>query len=120
MADTSRLENIKVLQRLHSVLNVGSFYSFCLKPLRIKCLGHILNGFDVVAVLPTGFGKSLFQLLPNFLPTKADKNIVIVICPLNAIVKDQLKVAKNIGIKAEVVQLGDHRKKRSRKFVWSI
>ena len=112
MADTSRLENIKVLQRLHSALNAGSFYSFCLKPLQIKCLEHILNGFDVAAVLPTGFGKSLlFQLLPNFLPTKADKNIVIVVCPLNAIIEDQLKVAKNIGIEAEVLQLGDHRKK---------
>ena len=97
MADTSkRLEKIDVLQRLHKALNVGSFPSFCLKPLQIKCFEHILNGFDVVAVLPTGFGKSLlFQILPNFLPTKAENNIVIVVCPLNAIIEDQLKVAKN-------------------------
>ena len=52
MADTSkRLEKIHVLQRLHNALNVGSFPSFCLKPLQIKCFEHILNGFDVVAVL---------------------------------------------------------------------
>ena len=109
MADTSkRLEKIDVLQRLHKALNVGSFPSFCLKPLQIKCFEHILNGFDVVAVLPTGFGKSfLFQILPNFLPAKADNNIVIVVCPLNAIIEDQLKVAKNIGIEAEALQLVD-------------
>jgi superfamily II DNA helicase RecQ len=41
------------------------------------------------------------------LPAKADNNIVIVVCPLNAIIEDQLKVAKNIGIEAEALQLVD-------------
>jgi superfamily II DNA helicase RecQ len=53
-------------------------------------------------------GNLLFQILPNFLPTKADSNIIIVVFPLNAIIEDQLKVAKNIGIEAEVLQLVDH------------
>ncbi len=36
-----------------------------LKPEQEECLVHILNGGDVVALLPTGFGKSLInQLLP--------------------------------------------------------
>ncbi len=36
-----------------------------LKPEQEECLVHILNGGDVVALLPTGFGKSLiYQLLP--------------------------------------------------------
>ncbi len=35
------------------------------KPEQEECLVHILNGGDVVALLPTGFGKSLiYQLLP--------------------------------------------------------
>ncbi len=35
-----------------------------LKPEQV-CLLHILNGGDVVALLPTGFGKSfIYQLLP--------------------------------------------------------
>ena len=51
------LQKIHVLQRIDKALNVGSFASFCLKPLKVKCFEHVLNGFDVVAVLPTGFGE---------------------------------------------------------------
>jgi len=65
-----------------------------------------LKGKDVVSVLPTGFGKSLlFQLLPDFLPLKANKNIVIVVCPLNSIIEDQLKVLEERGVTADVLQL---------------
>ena len=73
------LEKFSVLSRLGSALNRCNVPSFCLKPLQVKCFEYLLKGLDVIAVLPTGFGKSLlFQLLPDFLPVKADKNIVIV------------------------------------------
>ena len=72
----------------------------------MKCFEYLLNGSDVIAVLPTGFGKSLlFQLLPNFLPLKADKNVVIVVCPLNSIFEDQLKVLEKRRFTADVLQL---------------
>ena len=88
MAET--LSAISVLSRLGSAFNRCNFPSFCLKPLQVKCFECLLKGQDIIAVLPTGFGKSLlFQLLPDFLPVKADKNIVIVVCPLNSIIEDQ-------------------------------
>ena len=44
--------------------------SFIPKLKQIICFDHLLNGNDVLAVLPTGFGKSvLFQLLPDIIPT---------------------------------------------------
>ncbi|CAH3124769.1 unnamed protein product, partial [Porites lobata] len=54
---------------------------------------------DVLAVLPTGFGKSLiYQILPaifDFLRSRGDKqdenSVVIVVSPLNTLMKDQLK-----------------------------
>ena len=48
---------------------------------------------DVTAVLPSGFGKSiLFHLLSHLIPVKTRKNRVIVVCPLNSIIEDQIGV----------------------------
>ncbi|XP_068691597.1 recQ-like DNA helicase BLM [Montipora foliosa] len=71
----------------------------------------MLEGQDVIGVLPTGFGKSmLFHLLPHFIPVKTTKNIVIVVCPLNSIIEDQLKVLKARRITADVLQLASYDK----------
>ena len=52
---------------------------------------------NLLAVLPTGFGKSLiFQLLTLV----NDDHLVLVICPLRSIVNDQIKEASSMGISA--------------------
>lgn len=84
---------LEVLRLVKTALDSGQFPHFNLKPLQVKCLEYILKGQAVIAVLPTGFGKSLmFHPLPYFLPVKKTGNIIIVVCPLNAIIEDQLKV----------------------------
>ena len=85
---------LEVLRLVKTALDSGQFPHFNLKPLQVKCLEYIFKGQDIVAVLPTGFGKSLkmFHLLPYFLPVEKTRNIVIVMFPLNAIIEDQLKV----------------------------
>ena len=66
----------------------------------------MLKSLDVIAILPTGFGKSLlFQLLPDLFPVNGDKNIVLVVCPLNSIIEDQLKVLNDRGVSADVLQV---------------
>jgi len=62
----------------------------------VKCV--VLDNKDVLAVLPTGYGKSLiYQLLPpvfNFMARRGKpegkKSTVIVISPLNALIRDQI------------------------------
>ena len=50
----------------------------CIPPLQVKCFDYLLKGKDIVAVLPTGFDKSqLIQLLPDFVPVKAN-NIMLI------------------------------------------
>ena len=58
---------------------------------------QLFTGGDLLAVLPTGFGKSLiFQLLALV----NDDYVVLVICPLKSIVNDQIKEASSMGISA--------------------
>ena len=93
----------KVLKQLHMTFN-NNVPSFCLKAKQAQCFEYLLQGFDVLSILPTGFGKSLvFQLLPDFLPVKSCQNIiVIVVCPLPSIVEDQISALKLIGIPADI------------------
>ncbi|XP_057308145.1 ATP-dependent DNA helicase RecQ-like [Hydractinia symbiolongicarpus] len=99
----------KILQlfcRLQQTFLINNINNIILKPQQVKCFEHLLNGYDVIGVLPTGFGKSLlFHLLADFLPRKSVQNIVLMVCPLNSIIEDQLKVLEVRGIGAGVLHL---------------
>ena len=71
---------------------------FNLKVEQVICLEAIYHGRDVVAVLPTGYGKSvIFHLLPSLFLDKINCGrraaqshpVVIFVSPLNALIKDQ-------------------------------
>ena len=70
------LSAISVLSRLGSALNRCNFPSFCLKPLQVKCFECLLRGQDIIAVLPTGFGKSIGYAYGLFERILADKQFV--------------------------------------------
>ncbi|XP_057299470.1 ATP-dependent DNA helicase Q1-like [Hydractinia symbiolongicarpus] len=91
-----------VLKRLDFVFNLHEgFPSHCLKPKQVQCFEALLKGRDVVAVLPTGYEKSLIiQLLPDVIPQKSTRNIVIVVCPLSSIIEDQVQFLNSVGISA--------------------
>lgn len=62
----------------------------------------VLNRHDVLAVLPTGGGKSIcFQL-----PTLKQEGICIVVTPLIALMQDQVKQLKSLNIAALAVHAG--------------
>lgn len=95
---------VDIFRRIQFAMEKFNFPSFIFKPLQIRCLENILFG-DVVAMLPTGYGKSLiYQVLPAFLDLKSDRNFIIVICPLNAIIEDQVNVLSKWGINAGVLK----------------
>jgi superfamily II DNA or RNA helicase len=74
------LANMEILNRIHIALHNAGMANRIFKPQQIQCFDYICKGHDVMAVLPTGFGKSvLFQLLPDILPTKTTINIVVVL-----------------------------------------
>ena len=65
-----------------------------LKPEQLKVIMEFVNGRDVFAVLPTGYGKTLcYACLPlifDELASRTTPSIILVITPLNAIMKDQV------------------------------
>ena len=95
---------LSVLRRVRFSLNNGNVPSgLNLKPLQMKCFEDMLRGQDVIGVLLAGFGKSmLFHHLPQFIPVKTTKNIVVVVCPFNSLIEEQLKVLKAPRITAHV------------------
>ncbi len=84
---------------------------FQLKPEQEECLVHILNGGDVVALLPTGFGKSLINQLLPIVSEKlgrpmSGKAIIVIVSPLVALMDDQVKEAAKLDLCA--AYLGVH------------
>ena len=87
-----------------------------LKPKQEEILKIIaLTQKDVLAILPTGYGKSLiYQIMPPLMdymdsgqrPTQK-KSIVLVVSPLNASIRDQVTKLKQSGLKACILK-GDH------------
>ena len=88
-------------QREQLVSEVCERLSENLKPEQRKALNYLLNGKDVLVVLPTGFGKSLiFQLFAVAGQVEMVKTVALVICQLQSIVDDQIAEARSLGISA--------------------
>ena len=74
--------------------------SHVLRPEQKEAISSLVHGSDLLAVLPTGFGKSLiFQLFIRVKQLLSSKAVcVIVVCPLKSIVQDQLTEASLMGL----------------------
>ncbi len=76
------------------------------RPPQDQIIHAVLNKNDVVAILPTGGGKSVcFQV-----PALMQQGICLVITPLIALMQDQVKQLKQLGIAAVSVHSGMHQR----------
>ncbi|XP_044182578.1 ATP-dependent DNA helicase RecQ-like [Acropora millepora] len=84
-------------------LNLVSSSEFRLKQEQEVAVRALLDGKDVLAVLTTGFGKSLiYQMFVRSMAYKLDGHAaVLVISPLISIIKDQISALKSLGYSAE-------------------
>lgn len=87
----------------HPINILERYWNFTeFKPTQEAIINAVIEGDDTFALLPTGGGKSLcFQI-----PALAKKGICIVISPLIALMKDQVKALNDKGIKAMALTSG--------------
>ena len=91
-----------VLSKALADLNLVSGSEFRLKQEQEVAVRALLDGKDVLAVLPTGYGKSLiYQMFVCFMDYKLDgQAAILVISPLISIIKDQVSEMKSLGYSA--------------------
>ncbi len=69
------------------------------RPMQKEIIEEVISGRDVLAVLPTGSGKSLIYQVAGL----AMGGYTLVISPLVALMHDQVDALKNLGIGAEAL-----------------
>ncbi len=84
-------ETDKPLKVLHDVFGFSSF-----RQGQEEIVRTVLNGENVLAVMPTGAGKSLCYQLPSLVRG----GLTVVVSPLIALMRDQVAQLRNNGIEA--------------------
>ncbi|WP_036767007.1 DNA helicase RecQ [Parvularcula oceani] len=83
----------------------GAFGFDAFRPGQEAIVDALLSGEDVLAVMPTGAGKSLcFQL-----PALMREGFAVVVSPLIALMENQVALLKSFGIEAGMIHSGRNR-----------
>ena len=91
------------LNQLDKAYGYGSFRSG-----QLEAVNTILNGRDLVAVMPTGSGKSVCYQLPAM----RAGHLTLVVSPLRALMRDQVKSLQARGVTAALIDSGVTPKQR--------
>jgi ATP-dependent DNA helicase RecQ len=88
----------RAAQLLHSVFGFPDF-----RPGQAEIVQAVLEGRNTLAIMPTGGGKSLcFQL-----PALCRDGVTVVISPLIALMRDQVRALKAVGVEAGALTSGN-------------
>ena len=91
------------LNQLDKAYGYGSF-----RPGQLEAVNTILNGRDLVAVMPTGSGKSVCYQLPAM----RAGHLTLGVSPLRALMRDQVQALQARGVAAALIDSGVTPKRR--------
>ena len=91
---------------LKRIFGYDSFRTFNGEPLQEKAVQAAAEGKSLLAVFPTGGGKSLTFQLPALMAGRAAHGLTVVISPLQSLMKDQVDNLNSIGITEAVTVNG--------------
>lgn len=92
-----------VRKKLKELFGYEEFRLFDGKPLQEKAVLAAVRGESLIAVFPTGGGKSLTFQLPALIAGQAEHALTVVISPLQALMKDQVDSLRKHGIIAVAI-----------------
>ncbi len=86
------------LHHLHKFFGYDAFRTYDGEPLQEHAVQAAVSGRSLLAVFPTGGGKSLTFQLPALMDGNACHGLTVVISPLQSLMKDQVDNLSNRGI----------------------
>ena len=86
------------------------------RPGQEEAVGAVISGRDVMAVMPTGGGKSVCYQLPAARPG----TFTLVVTPLRALMRDQVRHLRSRGIPAALIDSGLDEKERAEVYGLSL
>lgn len=89
---------LNVRRALKEIFGYDSFRTYNGEPLQEKAAQAAVEGKPLLAVFPTGGGKSITFQLPAIMAGRAVCGLTVVISPLQSLMKDQVDNLNNIGI----------------------
>lgn len=83
---------------LKRFFHFDQFRSYAGEPLQEKAVNAAIDGKSILAIFPTGGGKSLTFQLPALMAGQSCKALTVVISPLQSLMKDQVDNLERQGI----------------------
>lgn len=89
---------LNIHKGLKRFFGFDSFRTYGGEPLQEKAIKAAVDSKSILAVFPTGGGKSITFQVPALMSGEASKGLTVVISPLQSLMKDQVDNLEKIGI----------------------
>ena len=91
-------DKLNIFKGLKRYFGYDSYRSYGNEPLQEKAVRAAMSNQSLLAVFPTGGGKSLTFQVPALLNAESCKGLTVVISPLQSLMKDQVDNLERMGI----------------------